>query len=141
MGEKVSLEYVGVAAMSCVALALWAMQLGLGHRLQERARRREGTQRSRSASVDVDPDSPLERTPGDAAQADKATRPLDRYFLAAALGVVLQSASIFLYVWSVSLDGTGLTGFVAIVCFASCLLVGLVYVWSRGATEVASDRS
>jgi hypothetical protein len=63
-------------------------------------------------------------------------RSLARYLFAATVAVVLHTALFFFYIWGATLAETGLLGFIAILCFSSCLLVGLIYSWSRGAADV-----
>jgi NADH-quinone oxidoreductase subunit A len=58
-----------------------------------------------------------------------------RYYLVAILFIIFDLEIAFLFPWAVSLDGIGLTGFLAMLMFLTVLVVGFVYEWKKGALE------
>ncbi|MFH0825116.1 MAG: NADH-quinone oxidoreductase subunit A [Pseudomonadota bacterium] len=58
-----------------------------------------------------------------------------RFFLIGMLFIVFDIELIFLFPWAVVYDKLMLFGFVEMLLFVLVLLVGLVYVWSKGALE------
>ncbi len=85
---------------------------------------------------------PDDRLLGQLALSHFGGRAMDTCWVAGAtLVILLHSASFFVYLWATPLDQTGLTGFVAIVCFSACLLIGLIYAWSRGAADAMKESS
>jgi NADH:ubiquinone oxidoreductase subunit 3 (subunit A) len=139
-------EYVGLVAMLLVGWTLCAALVGLRSWLRSGVD--QGARLTTELPVDPAPPLPDPRLNGDvesrspetavigsASEDLAARRPLARYFVAAVLAVVLHSALIFFYIWGATLEETGLNGFVAILCFSACLLIGLIYAWSRGAID------
>lgn len=71
---------------------------------------------------------------------DARTRFPVRYYLVALVFVVFDLEAVFIYPWAVSLPemrAAGLTTFwfVEMLVFMGVLLVGLVYLWKRGALD------
>jgi NADH-quinone oxidoreductase subunit A len=71
---------------------------------------------------------------------DARTRFPVRYYLVALVFVVFDLEAVFIYPWAVSLPemrALGLTTFwfVEMLVFMGVLLVGLVYLWKRGALD------
>lgn len=58
-----------------------------------------------------------------------------KYYLIAMLFIVFDIEIVFLYPWAASFKQLGLIGFVAIFAFVIVLLIGLFYVWKKGALE------
>ena len=71
---------------------------------------------------------------------DARTRFPVRYYLVALVFVVFDLEAVFIYPWAVSLpdmkaNGMTLFWFVEMCVFMGVLLVGLVYLWKRGALD------
>jgi NADH-quinone oxidoreductase subunit A len=58
-----------------------------------------------------------------------------RFYLFALLFVVFDVEALFLYPWAVTFRELGLMGFVEMLVFIAVLLLGLIYVWKRGALK------
>jgi NADH-quinone oxidoreductase subunit A len=58
-----------------------------------------------------------------------------RFYLIAILFIVFDLEAAFLFPWAVSLDGTGWTGWIAMMVFLAELAFGLAYAWKKGALE------
>ena len=58
-----------------------------------------------------------------------------RFYLIAILFIIFDLEIAFLFPWSVILDNISTTGFVAMAIFMVELLLGFVYIWSKGALE------
>ncbi len=58
-----------------------------------------------------------------------------RFYLVAILFIIFDLEAAFLYPWAVSLHGTGLTGWVAMMVFLAELMLGYAYAWKVGALE------
>ena len=58
-----------------------------------------------------------------------------KFYMVAILFIVFDLETIFLIPWAVVFRGLGLFGFVEMVIFIGVLLVGLVYVWKKGALQ------
>jgi NADH-quinone oxidoreductase subunit A len=58
-----------------------------------------------------------------------------KYYLVAVLFLLFDVEAVFLYPWAVVYRGLGLFGLVEMGIFLTVLLLGLVYVWKRGALE------
>ena len=58
-----------------------------------------------------------------------------KFFLVAIIFLVFDVEVIFLYPWAVLFRRLGLTGFLEMAIFLVVLVVGLMYVWKRGALE------
>ena len=62
-----------------------------------------------------------------------------KFYLIALLFIVFDVEAVFLYPWAVQLRELGWSGFLAMALFAFTLLVGLAYVWKKGALELEGD--
>jgi NADH-quinone oxidoreductase subunit A len=62
-----------------------------------------------------------------------------KFYLIALLFIVFDIEAVFVYPWAVLLRDLGWPGFVAMAFFAFTLVVGLAYVWKKGALELESD--
>jgi NADH-quinone oxidoreductase subunit A len=58
-----------------------------------------------------------------------------RFYLVAILFIVFDLEAAFLYPWAVSLAGTGMTAWLAMMVFLAELALGLAYAWKKGALE------
>ena len=58
-----------------------------------------------------------------------------RYYLVAILFIVFDLETVFLIPWGVAFRGLGVFGFVEMLIFIGVLLVGLAYVWKKGALQ------
>jgi NADH-quinone oxidoreductase subunit A len=58
-----------------------------------------------------------------------------RFYVIAMFFIVFDIEAIFLYPWAVVFKPLGWFGFVEMLVFIAILVVGLVYVWGKGALE------
>ena len=58
-----------------------------------------------------------------------------RFYLIAILFIVFDLEAAFLFPWAVSLAGTGVAGWAAMMIFLAELGLGLAYAWKKGALE------
>jgi NADH-quinone oxidoreductase subunit A len=58
-----------------------------------------------------------------------------RFYLVAILFIVFDLEVAFLFPWAVSLAGTGIAGWAAMMIFLAELGLGLAYAWKKGALE------
>jgi NADH-quinone oxidoreductase subunit A len=58
-----------------------------------------------------------------------------KFYVVAILFIVFDLETVFLYPWAVEFKSLGWVGFGEMVVFAATLVVGLVYVWKKGALE------
>ncbi len=58
-----------------------------------------------------------------------------KFYLVAILFIVFDLETVFLIPWAVRFRELGLFGFVEMMVFIGVLLVGLIYVWKKGALE------
>ncbi len=58
-----------------------------------------------------------------------------KFFLVALLFLIFDVETIFIFPWAVLFRKLGLFGFVEMSVFLTILLLGLVYVWKKGALE------
>ena len=58
-----------------------------------------------------------------------------RFYLVAILFIVFDLEAAFLFPWAVSLEGSGWTGWIAMMVFIAELALGLAYAWKKGALE------
>ena len=58
-----------------------------------------------------------------------------RFYLVAILFIVFDLEAAFLFPWAVSLAGTGVAGWAAMMIFLVELGLGLAYAWKKGALE------
>jgi NADH-quinone oxidoreductase subunit A len=58
-----------------------------------------------------------------------------RFYLVAILFIVFDLEAAFLFPWAVSLAGTGVAGWAAMMIFLAELGLGLAYAWKKGALE------
>jgi NADH-quinone oxidoreductase subunit A len=58
-----------------------------------------------------------------------------RFFLVALLFIIFDVEAVFIFPWAVLFRELGVFGFVEMAVFLAVLLVGLAYVWKKGALE------
>jgi NADH-quinone oxidoreductase subunit A len=58
-----------------------------------------------------------------------------KFYVVALLFIVFDIEAVFLYPWAVNMKALGWFGYVTMLVFASTLVLGLVYVWKKGALE------
>jgi NADH-quinone oxidoreductase subunit A len=58
-----------------------------------------------------------------------------KFFLIALLFLIFDVETIFIFPWAVLFRKLGLFGFIEMSVFLTILLLGLVYVWKKGALE------
>lgn len=58
-----------------------------------------------------------------------------KFYVVALLFIVFDIEVVFLYPWAINLKTLGWFGMVAMGIFACTLVVGLIYVWKKGALE------
>ncbi len=66
---------------------------------------------------------------------DARSRYSVRFYVIAMFFIVFDIEAIFLYPWAVIFKSLGWFGFVEMLVFIGILVVGLVYVWGKGALE------
>lgn len=67
--------------------------------------------------------------------ADTRHRYSVRFFLVALLFIIFDIEAVFVYPWAVLFRDLGLFGFIEMAIFLLILLLGLFYVWKKGALE------
>jgi NADH-quinone oxidoreductase subunit A len=58
-----------------------------------------------------------------------------RFYIVALLFILFDMEAVFLFPWAVTFKELGAVGMVSMLSFISVLLVGLVYVWKKGALD------
>jgi NADH-quinone oxidoreductase subunit A len=58
-----------------------------------------------------------------------------KFYLLALLFVVFDVEAVFMYPWAVTLGELGWPSFVVMAVFGATLVVGLLYVWKKGAID------
>jgi NADH-quinone oxidoreductase subunit A len=62
-----------------------------------------------------------------------------KFYLLALLFIVFDVEAVFVYPWAVLLKDLGWPGYVEMAIFAFTLVVGLAYVWKKGALDWESE--
>jgi NADH-quinone oxidoreductase subunit A len=62
-----------------------------------------------------------------------------KFYMIALLFIVFDVEAVFVYPWAVLLRDLGWPGFIAMAFFAFTLVIGLAYVWKKGALEMETD--
>ena len=62
-----------------------------------------------------------------------------KFYMVALLFIVFDVEAVFVYPWAVLLRDLGWPGYIAMAFFAFTLVIGLAYVWKKGALELESD--
>ncbi len=58
-----------------------------------------------------------------------------KFYVVALLFIVFDIEAVFLYPWAVNFQALGWFGYVTMLVFAATLIVGLVYIWKKGALD------
>lgn len=58
-----------------------------------------------------------------------------KFYVVALLFIVFDVEAVFLYPWAVNFRGLGWFGYAEMLVFAVTLVVGLIYVWKKGALD------
>ena len=58
-----------------------------------------------------------------------------KFYVIALLFIVFDVEAVFLYPWAVNFQALGWFGYAEMVVFAATLVVGLIYVWKKGALD------
>lgn len=58
-----------------------------------------------------------------------------KFYVAALLFIVFDVEAVFLYPWAVNFQTLGWFGFAEMALFAATLVIGLIYVWKKGALD------
>jgi NADH-quinone oxidoreductase subunit A len=58
-----------------------------------------------------------------------------KFYVVALLFIVFDVEAVFLYPWAVNFQALGWFGYMTMLVFASTLVVGLVYIWKKGALD------
>jgi len=58
-----------------------------------------------------------------------------KFYVIALLFVVFDIEAVFIYPWAVQVRELGWSGYATMAVFAATLLVGLAYVWKKGALD------
>ncbi|RKH31319.1 NADH-quinone oxidoreductase subunit A [Corallococcus sicarius] len=58
-----------------------------------------------------------------------------KFYVIALLFIVFDVEAVFLYPWAVNFQALGWFGYMEMLVFASTLVVGLIYVWKKGALD------
>ena len=58
-----------------------------------------------------------------------------KFYVVALLFIVFDVEAVFLYPWAVNFQQLGWFGYVTMLVFAATLVVGLVYIWKKGALD------
>ena len=58
-----------------------------------------------------------------------------KFYVVALLFIVFDIETVFLYPWAVNFTALGWFGYAEVAVFAATLVVGLAYVWKKGALE------
>ncbi len=58
-----------------------------------------------------------------------------KYYLVAVLFLLFDVEAVFLYPWAVVYRDLGVFGLIEMSIFLGMLLIGLIYIWKRGALE------
>jgi NADH-quinone oxidoreductase subunit A len=58
-----------------------------------------------------------------------------KFYVVALLFIVFDIEAVFIYPWAVVMTELGWTGYATMAIFAFTLVVGLVYVWKKGALD------
>ncbi len=58
-----------------------------------------------------------------------------KFYIVALLFILFDMETVFLFPWAVVYRDLGWVGFWSMISFVSILLMGLVYVWKKGALD------
>jgi NADH-quinone oxidoreductase subunit A len=72
---------------------------------------------------------------GSESTGGRHVKPSVKFYMTAILFVVFDIEAVFIYPWAIQFRPLGWTGFLTMGSFIALLVVGLVYVWKKGALE------
>ncbi|MHB8873972.1 MAG: NADH-quinone oxidoreductase subunit A [Myxococcaceae bacterium] len=72
---------------------------------------------------------------GSVSEGSARSRFAVKFYVVALLFIVFDIETVFLYPWAVNFKALGWFGYAEVAAFAATLLVGLAYVWKKGALE------
>jgi NADH-quinone oxidoreductase subunit A len=58
-----------------------------------------------------------------------------KFYVVALLFIVFDVEAVFLYPWAVNFQALGWFGYIEMLIFAATLVVGLIYIWKKGALD------
>jgi NADH-quinone oxidoreductase subunit A len=58
-----------------------------------------------------------------------------KFYVVALLFIVFDVEAVFLYPWAVNFKALGWFGYIEMLVFAVTLVVGLIYIWKKGALD------
>ncbi|MCE9666943.1 NADH-quinone oxidoreductase subunit A [Myxococcus stipitatus] len=58
-----------------------------------------------------------------------------KFYVVALLFIVFDVEAVFMYPWAVNFQALGWFGYTEMVVFAATLVVGLIYIWKKGALD------
>jgi NADH-quinone oxidoreductase subunit A len=58
-----------------------------------------------------------------------------KFYVVALLFIVFDVEAVFLYPWAVNFRALGWFGYMEMLVFAATLVVGLIYIWKKGALD------
>ncbi len=82
--------------------------------------------------------SSIKSAPFEAGSASSGTarqRFAVKFYVIALLFIIFDVEAVFLYPWAVNFQALGWFGYMEMLVFASTLVVGLIYVWKKGALD------
>ncbi|MCL2011202.1 MAG: NADH-quinone oxidoreductase subunit A [Cystobacterineae bacterium] len=62
-----------------------------------------------------------------------------KFYVVAILFIVFDIEAVFIYPWAVNFKALGWFGYAVMAMFAATLLVGLAYIWKKGALDWEED--
>lgn len=62
-----------------------------------------------------------------------------KFYVVAILFIVFDIEAVFIYPWAVNFKTLGWFGYAIMAMFAATLLVGLAYIWKKGALDWEED--
>jgi NADH-quinone oxidoreductase subunit A len=67
---------------------------------------------------------------------DDARQSFDvRFYLVAILFIIFDLEMAYLFPWAITLNKTGLFGYISMMVFLSVLIIGFIYEWKKGALD------
>ena len=111
-------QYLTVALMGGLALALIGILLGVVGRILRPDRAQE--QKYLTYESGVDP------------VGSGWTQSQVRYYIFAVLFVMFDVEAVFIFPWAIDVDPLGWFGLIEMTVFVAILLLGLAYVWRKG---------
>ena len=115
-----SSKYTAALLLFAIALAIPVLMVGIASLTSPR---KTGIKKSMPFECGTDP------------VGDARKRFSVRFFIVALLFVIFDIEAVFIYPWAILFRRLGLFGFIEMSVFLFILLLGLFYVWKKGALE------